>query len=325
MRNRAAVLLLIALPLALLSASLAGAATTCTLSVVDTTMTLDGDCTTDATIVVPDGWTLDGAGYTITAVDPPGGHFLGAIVRNGGAWASAYNLTLTTSRLANVCDGGAARLRGIMFEGASGVISGNAVLNINQGPSGCQEGNGIEVRNAPFDGTHPNTTSVDISHNRISAYQKTGIVANGDVNVRIHHNAVGVSNSQPEFIAANSVQLGFGALGVIEANHIAGNRWHDTDWAATAVLLYLPANGAVVRHNNLMEGNADVGIYILADEATVDNNRVFETGTDGGYDVGIGNYGLNNVVTNNKVRGYAVPYEGVTGGKNKTIPRPHDP
>ena len=34
-------------------------------------MTLNGDCTTDATILVPNGFTLDGAGNTITAVDPP--------------------------------------------------------------------------------------------------------------------------------------------------------------------------------------------------------------------------------------------------------------
>ncbi|MGH9877475.1 MAG: right-handed parallel beta-helix repeat-containing protein, partial [Nitrososphaerales archaeon] len=69
---------------------------------------------TDATITIPDGYTLDGAGHTITAVDPPSGHFLGAVVANAGATAHVKNLHITTSALLDVCDAGADRLRGIM-------------------------------------------------------------------------------------------------------------------------------------------------------------------------------------------------------------------
>lgn len=303
----------------------ADAATTCTFTTAGTIMVLEADCTTDETIAIPDGFTLDGNGNTITATDPPGGHFLGAVVRNAGASASVYNLTITTLALANVCDPATpdTRLRGILFDGASGVISGNTVTNINQGASGCQEGNAIEVRNAPFDGTHPNTMFVEISHNLVSAWQKTGIVANGDVQVTIAHNAIGPSATQAN-LAANSIQLGFGATGLVEHNHIAGNSWCCTNFAATAVLLF-ESDGAVVRWNNIMEGNADVGIYVFGDGVTVNNNRVFEAGEDGLYDIGIGNYGLDNEVTNNKVRGFATAYDGVVGGNNKTIPRPHDP
>jgi hypothetical protein len=288
-------------------------------------MTLHGDCTTDSTLLVPDGMTLDGNGYTITAVDPVGGHFLGAVIRNAGASASVVNLVVTTLNLANVCDPNApvdTRLRGIMFEGASGRIAGNTVMNINQGPSGCQEGNAIEIRNAPFDGTHPNTQTVEIEHNDVLAYQKTGIVANGDVSVTIRHNKIGASATQAN-LAANSVQIGFGAIGIVENNQIAGNSWCCADAAATAVLLFDAGAGTSVRHNNIMEGNADVGIYILADDVVVENNRVFETGADGSYDVGVGNYGLGNTVYNNKVRGYAVPAEGDTV-KTKAIPSPHE-
>lgn len=159
------------------------AATNCTLTTVGSTMTLDGDCTSDATIFIPDSMTLDGDGHTITAVDPPGGHFLGAVVRNAGSTAHVTNLTVTTSGLANVCDAAGNRLRGILFESASGTITNNTVHNVNQGASGCQEGNGIEVRNPPFDGTHPSTKTVTITGNVVTKYQKTGIVANGDVEV----------------------------------------------------------------------------------------------------------------------------------------------
>ena len=56
----------------------------CSFTTVGTTMSLDADCTTDATILVPDGFTLDGEGNAITAVDPVAGHFVGGVVRHGG-------------------------------------------------------------------------------------------------------------------------------------------------------------------------------------------------------------------------------------------------
>lgn len=297
------------------------AATTCTFTVVGTTMFLDSSCTTDATILIPGGYTLDGNGYTITAVDPAGGHFKGAVVMNGGTTAHVTNLTVTASGLANVCDGGADRLRGIMFEGASGSITHNTVTGINQGASGCQEGNAIEVRNAPFDGTHPNTQSVEIAHNMITDYQKTGIVANGDVAANIHHSAIGASATQAN-LAANSIQLGFGATGAVTHNNVDGNQWlGPSDFSATAILIF-DADGVNVSKNNI-GGNADVGIYFFGDEGTVDNNRVFDNGPDGAHgDYGIGDWGTDNTITNNKVSGYDTPYDGVAGGHNKVVPGP---
>ena len=284
----------------------AAAATTCQFETSGLTMTLLGDCTTDATIVVPDGMTLDGANHTITAVDPPGDHFRGAVVLNGGESASVINTRITVSNLANVCDAGGDRLRGIMLERAGGLISGNVVIGLNQGPSGCQEGNAIEVRNF----TDAIARHVEIAHNQIDAYQKSGIVTNGAVDASIHHNKVGASATQAN-LAANAVQVGFGARATVEHNQIDGNSWAGADAAATAVLLFEAAANTVVAQNNL-GGNADIGIYVEANSVIVDNNRVYESGPDGFYDVGIGNYGVNNVITNNKVRGYDVEYEDLT-------------
>jgi len=298
------------------------AATTCTFTTAGNTMTLDSDCTTDTTILIPDGFTLDGAGYTITALDPSGGHFVGAVVANAGSTAYVQHLTVTASGLTNTCDGGADRLRGIMFEGASGSITHNTVTGINQGPSGCQEGNAIEVRNAPFDGTHPGTVAVEVAHNTLNDWQKTGIVANGDVNVSIHHNAVGASATQNN-LAANSIQLGYGAMGSVTHNNADGNQWKGTsDYAASAILVYLA--GTVDISKNNIGGNSDIGIFAYSDGGTYDNNRVFDDGPDhpnSTYDIGFGNYG-NNTVTNNKVRGFDTSYENVSDGKNKAIPGP---
>lgn len=306
-----------------LGAGSAAAASDCVFVYEGDTMTLQSDCTTDATIAVPDGYTLDGKNHTITAVDPSGGHFLGAIVRNGGAVASVTRLTVTASGLANVCDGAGSpdnRLRGILLDEASGSITGNTIVGVNQGASGCQEGNSIEVRNF---GTAP-TTAVEIAGNLVLDYQKTGIVVNGDVVANVQHNRIGASATQAN-LAANGLQIGFGAGATVSFNQIAGNQWcGPSDYAATAVLLYQSAAGTTVSKNNV-GGNADIGIYAYGDDLTVDNNRVFDDGSIGDcnqydYDYGIGNWGNDNDVTNNKVRGYDTPYDGVTDGSNKAIP-----
>lgn len=302
------------------------AATDCVFVTQGPTVRLAGDCTTDATIFIPPGVTLDGRGHTITAVDPPGGHFVGAVVQAGGSPAHVRNLVVTAAGLANVCDAGADRLRGIMFDAASGSVTHSAVIGINQGPSGCQEGNAIEVRNAPFDGTHPNTQRVEIAHVTVDGYQKTGIVANGDVEVDVHHNDVGASATQQN-LAANSIQLGFGALGVVAHNRVDGNEWlGPSNFAASAILAFATGAGAVIDRNNI-RGNSDVGLFLVADGLFADNNKIFDVGADGPHgDFGIANLNATftgcgaNTITNNKVRGFDAPQFCVTGGNNKAIP-----
>ena len=241
------------------------AATTCTFTTAGTTMTLDADCTTDATIPIPDGYTLDGAGLTIVANDPAGNHFKGAVVANAGSTASVTNLTVKASGLANVCDGGADRLRGIMFDGASGSITHNNVEDINQGASGCQEGNAIEVRNAPFDGTHPGTKSVTITDNTVINYQKTGILANGDVYASISENSV-VGVGSINYIAQNGIQVGFGATGSVVSNSVTDNYYTGCSnqdaaktgcipWVSAGLLLYDVDANNVKKSKNIYRGN----------------------------------------------------------------------
>ncbi|MEP6760237.1 MAG: ExeM/NucH family extracellular endonuclease [Sporichthyaceae bacterium] len=218
------------------------------------TRTLLADCDTSRTILVPDGWTLDGAGHSITAKDPADGHFLGAVVRNAGASANVRNLTVTASSLNDVCDDGDNRLRGILLDGASGSILNNHVLGINQGASGCQEGNGIEVRNAPFD-----TTGVDkvvlISGNEVRDYQKGGIVANGSVNVSVVGNTVdGVGPIN--YIAQNGIQVAFGGTGVVESNTVTDNFYTGPDLGCG--LLFFEADGVKQKKNTFAGNEKDI-------------------------------------------------------------------
>src|SRR5688500_12645370 len=80
------------------------AATDCSFSTSGRTLRLRADCTTDQTLVVPHGFTLDGRGRTITAVDPPGGHFVGAVIRNGGSMAHVRRVRISASGLSDTCD-----------------------------------------------------------------------------------------------------------------------------------------------------------------------------------------------------------------------------
>lgn len=296
---------------------------------------LKADCRTSVTIVVPTATILNGQGNTITAFDPDPSGFKGAVVQAapGSVGVSVQNLIVDTDELLNVCDAGGDRLRGIMFDDASGQIQNNTVLHINQGASGCQEGNAIEVRNFTIGS---GIKTVTVSGNRIYDYQKTGIVINGNVSATVSDNIVGASSTQAN-LAANGIQVGFGGLANLSKNDIEGNTWLGfnpitSNYAAAAVLLWESAAGTKVNTSriNLVGGNADVGIYVRADSVSLNSNRVYDwgpdvAGTDPDMDVGIYNPGylnggLDNTFTKNKVRCYQTPYDNVTGPSNTVLP-----
>jgi hypothetical protein len=229
----------------------ASALTDCVFTPGPATLTLTVNCQTDTTILIPNGFTLDGNGKTITAVDPVGGHFRGAVVKNAGVEAHVKNLGVTASGLANVCDGGDDRLRGILFEGAAGTIVNNTVTNINQGASGCQEGNAIDVRNEPFD-TSGSDLLVTITGNVATNYQKTGIVANGSVAATIKNNSV-TGAGPVNYIAQNGIQIGFGGTAVVEDNTVGGNDYTPKSFVSCG-LLFFDADG-VRANGNKMSNN----------------------------------------------------------------------
>lgn len=274
------------------------AATTCTFTTSGKTMKLNSDCTTDSTILIPNGFTLNGGGHTITAMDPPGDHFRGAVVQNGGAIAHIKNLTVTASGLADVCDGGVDALRGILFLGASGSVTRSNVLNLNQGASGCGEGNGIEVSNF---GDNPNTIKVKIENNVISAYQSVGILAAGAVSVSVEGNTV-TGLGPVDYIVQSGITLDSGALGTVAKNDVSGNIFTPQTFATGGILLVAAGDGVRVLDNKV-DAN-DIGIRLYgASFANVNGNRVTGSIFDGILlDDGGGNV-QNNTVDKNRVSG----------------------
>ncbi|MBI2776634.1 MAG: right-handed parallel beta-helix repeat-containing protein [Chloroflexi bacterium] len=218
--------------------------------------TLLADCVTDHTVVVPQnagGSVLDGNGHSITGVDPSGGHFLGAVVQAeaGTASITVRNLTVTVSGLADVCDADADRLRGILFDAVPGAITNNTVTGIRQGTtSGCQEGNAIDVRKAPF-GTGGSDATVTISGNTITGYQKTGIVASGSVAATITSNTI-VGDGPVTYIAQNGIQVGFGATAIVKFNSVSRNTYTPADTIACGLLIY-QADGVKASSNSLFD------------------------------------------------------------------------
>ncbi|MBC7631437.1 right-handed parallel beta-helix repeat-containing protein [Aeromicrobium sp.] len=232
--------------------SLASTATTtaCGFSTSGTTMTLLANCTTDHTILVPDGFTLEGAGHTITAIDPTGGHFTGAVVTNAGASANVHNLVVTAANLATVCDAFPASLAGIRLDGASGAITGDTVTGLQQGSAGdgCQEGNAIEVRNTAGVGT----PAVSVTGNTTASYQKTGVLVKGQVSAVVTGNTV-TGYGPVNFIAQNGIQVSFGASAQVADNTISNNFYTPKSNDACGLLIYQA--GGVKVGKNTFSGN----------------------------------------------------------------------
>jgi hypothetical protein len=296
----------------------AATANPCTFTTSGKTMTLNGDCTTDASIIVPNGFTLDGTGHTITAVDPMGGHFTGGVIKNGGATANVRDVHITTSALADMCDVGAARLRGILFDGASGAISGNDIVDINQGASGCQEGNAIEIRNF---GSSPSTSRVSVDGNTLTGYQKTGVVCNGNADCTITDNTVD-GGGPVSYIARNGIQVGFGATGMVKRNTVSGNSYTGGDVSGGIIVVGGPGYGlgldfcrnVQVMQNTISE--SDVGVFLSQYEADfsapatatnikVVNNTISNAGVTNGYvyQAGVSDVGNNDKIIANRISG----------------------
>jgi hypothetical protein len=285
-------------------------------------MVLQSDCTTDAPIIIPNGMTHDGAGHKVTAIDPPGDHFRGAVLQNGGASANVVDTVLETMGLESVCQTGQNKLVGILFDGAAGTITRNTILSVNKNPragvlSGCQEGNAIEAANF---GSMPGRMEVKIDNNTIHNYQKTGIVVNGDVDGTIVANTV-IGAGPQGFIGQNGIQIGAGASARVKGNTVTGNSYTGSGTASGGIIV---ASGPLHHSNysfgieiesNTLIGN-DVGVWLMqmnekrespvvATRVSVVNNIITNDAVTNGhtYQAGITAHGKNDFIKGNRISG----------------------
>lgn len=224
----------------------------CSVSITGTTITLLSNCVTDRTLSIPQGFTLNGNGKTITAVNPASGSFLGAVITAAGTLANVNNVTIATSNLTGCQDGQTlAGLRGILFNGAGGSITNNTIRDINRGPSGCQEGNAIDITNV---GGLSTLTAI-VTGNTVTNYQKTGIRANGNVAATINNNVV-TGLGPVSYIAQNGIQISRTATATMKNNTVSGNWYLGPDWVSCGVLFY-QAGGVKASANNVFSNQVN--------------------------------------------------------------------
>ena len=242
-------------------------------TIVGSTFTLTADCDTTATLTVPDGVTVDGAGHSITAHDPAGGSFTGAVVTNeaGATSMSLTNLTVRGTGFATVCGG---TLIGVLFNDAGGAMTNVTVRDITQ-HSGCILG--INIRVNALAGT---ARTVTMSNVTSTGFQRSGLVASGQATVNVTGSTFGPADAVPAgLVAQNAVQYGVGgAGGNFSGNTVVGRGYGGATSESTGMLLFTASNVTIA--DNTMTGEADVGIAVAGGSTNVliDHNAIGRTG-----------------------------------------------
>ncbi len=297
-----------------------GAFPPCSARLDETRVTLTADCTTEGTVYVPDGYTFDGAGHVVTAVDPEGGRFQGAVLRNRGDTAHVRDVTVEARGLTDVaCDDGEQLLGGIRFVGASGSITDSRVWDVRQnGELGtCQEGVAIDVRNAE---DAAQATQVEVRRNHVAGYQKIGIMGSGRVVMAVEDNVV-EGGGPVAHIARNGVFLSAGATGQLVGNVVSGNAYSGPGYVAAGILVYggpeygIPLCEGILIRGNTLESN-DIGIDLVQEEAgggplsrstglvVVENTLHHGAVANGApYQAAISDLGGGNIISRNHISG----------------------
>ncbi|MHA7634830.1 right-handed parallel beta-helix repeat-containing protein [Corallococcus sp. M7] len=300
--------------------------TACSITLSPGQVTLREDCVVQSAVFIPDGYTFDGGGHTLTASEEGAGeHYKGAVLRNRGAVANVRFVTVTARNLSDVCDAGVDRLRGILLEDASGTIENTAVENLNQASniSGCQEGFAIDVRNSATGGA---PLPVVIRGNRLTGYQKVGVVVQGRVAVTLEDNTIDGLGPTSR-ISRTGIQLAYGASGQVVGNEVQGNAFlfddlQFADYGSGILVVGGSSYGAgrelchdLLIQDNELVGN-DVGINLIQAEgndydppATPQNIQVIgnelsnEDLTNQVYQAAISDNGTANLISRNRISG----------------------
>jgi Right handed beta helix region len=232
--------------------------------------------TSDAAVVVPP------SGGLVTNGNDIFGNPVAAQVFVQGATATISHLTVDGN--GNGLSGCATDIMGIYFQNSPGKIIDNAVRNqiLGSADLGCQVGLAINVE------SNSGTPAVTISSNSVRNYQKNGITASGPGTsggpvVTITSNTV-IGIGATTAIAQNGIQIGFGATGEANSNHVIDDIYINPPncgsacYGSSGILIY--ASSGVIASSNTVE-STQLGIvpatdptYGPADGTTVNGNHI---------------------------------------------------
>jgi len=149
---------------------------------------------------------------------------------------------------------------------------------------------------------------VSITDNHVEAYQKTGILANGDVEVLVRDNEI-VGLPPTVSIAQNGIQIGFSATGNVVNNSLDSNWFTGSGWTSAGILLF-QVDDVNVKRNEVVDSQSGIAVeaWCWFGQASASGNKVMHntvTGSDYGISVTAVDFssytGCDPIVDNNKV------------------------
>jgi parallel beta-helix repeat protein len=177
-------------------------------------------------------------------------------------------------------------------------------------PGGCQNGNAVQVGRQSLSVVG----EADVTGNTIDAYQKSGVVVDGDgSSARVRNNTIdglGAVN----FIAQNGVQVSRDAVADVQHNEITDNQFSPQTFASAGVLMFEASPDTEVSHNEILRN--DEGVYLSAqDGGTVSHNESSDNTFDG---IGVVDGSTNIAIEHNKAErnGFDGVYAGSDSSEN---------
>jgi hypothetical protein len=193
--------------------------------------------------------------------------------------ATISGLTIDGSQVQSFFTGCGVGFDGVLVQSSKVTITNNVVENILLPPAdaGCQPGLGIYVQTHSLD-----SSSVIISNNKVINYNKNGITCN-DVSTScwISWNTVFPYAPYDAFIAANGIQVAFGAWASVTDNSVSGNVCTlavscgpnpFTQYESIGILDYQAATGTKINDNKATANQ--IGIYVADDTTTANGNNL---------------------------------------------------
>ena len=269
------------------------------------------DCT-------PTGFSRDGINLTAALINPsnPVSGIVDASKCNIGIYFDHGKGTVQDAEVFG------ANYFGIVVNGDSNNVAVNIsdayVHDIGENPfNGTQHGVAIYYRALGV-----GTTAGTITNNRVTAYQKGGIVANGPgTNVAITDNTV-TGLGAVDYIAQNGIQVGYGATASVMRNTVSGNAYSGYNNASSGGILVVGGEGygaALTVNTRIVRNtltNNDVGIYLsnidadgnaplTATNIKVTNNIISNAAFSNKYpyQAGVSDQGNGDKIINNTISG----------------------
>ena len=171
------------------------------------------------------------------------------------------------------------RFVGIGYSNAGGSIDTVRVTGVRETPiNGNQHGNAI------FAYANSGTArSLSVASTDVDDYQKNGMTLSG-ANLTVNVSGSKATGAGPvNFIAQNGIQLGFGAGGTIQNNETSGHDYTPATFAATGILLYQAAPGAIIRGNHIHDNMEGAFIQESSDVIVDGNNQITNSGDTGTF------------------------------------------